>query len=152
MANPISDPFTTTIIDPILVNDITSLPADDLARYVDLLRDGSPAAIAEAATIWRGAFTDAACIRESRRQIARIQEADRQSSHNDKGLPRIEQERSELVAEIERLQTRLVEIDHQVSRLQNHNHQPVQFRRELHHMLNPAARRVLADELAAIGF
>ena len=136
----------------IIPNQASSLPDEMRARYIELLRDGSPEAIATAMAIHSDARQDSSDIRACREALQLIAKAEAERPAAERKVGKLDDQLVNVRAEIERLQEVERELTQQVSQVSNAAPHADGFRRRAKMCAtNAIVRLALADELQAAG-
>jgi len=128
----------------------TSLPSELRAKYIELIRDGSPEAVATAMAIHDDARPDAHDIRDCREALRLVAEAEKPAPRRK--LEQVQDKLADVRREIERLKTVESELETEVKQAEPAVQDPGQFRRRAAMIANNyIIRLALADELKAAG-
>ena len=135
-----------------IVDQASSLEAEPLAAYLELLRDGSPAAISEAIGIHPHGRKDASEVVTCREALALIAEAEATRPAAVRDVAKLDDKLIDVRAKIERLQEVERELTQKIGQASNAVPHADGFRRRVRMIANNAiVRLALADELQAAG-
>ena len=133
-----------------LSSQASSLEAEPLEKYLDLIRDGSPESLSVATMIHPDARKDASDIRDCRQSLRLIAEA--QKPEPRRKLGKLEDKLKVLRDEIERLEVVATELEIELRVGEQAIPNPHQFRRRIAIIsANSIVRLALADELKQAG-
>ena len=133
-----------------LSSQASSLEAEPLEKYLDLIRDGSPESLSVATMIHPDARKDASDVRDCRQALRLIAEA--QKPEPRRKIGKLEDKLKVLRDEIERLQELETAIETEFAQAERDTPNPHQFRRRIAIIsANSIVRLALADELKQAG-
>ena len=134
----------------VIPDQASSLPAEPLAKYLDLIRTDTPEAISVAQAIHWNAKRDASDIRDCREALQLIADA------NDPGprrkIGKLQDKLTGVRDEIERLEVVATELENELRVGEQAVPNPDQFRRRIAIIsANQIVKLALREELAAVG-